>query len=85
VATNDQTRGQHRKGKTHLRKKPMALIPCEKSMGPLTLLKNALRKKGRPWLIKCSDEENLSNVRHFNIFKVKNAKLGRKHTLRRPK
>jgi hypothetical protein len=45
VATNGQTRGQQWEGKAHHRKKPMALISCEKSMGRLTLSKDALGKR----------------------------------------
>jgi len=45
----------------------MTLIPCEKSMGPLTLSKEALREEGTPCLIKCPSERNLSDVKHFNM------------------
>jgi hypothetical protein len=67
VATNGQTRGRQREGKTHHRKKPMALILCEKSTNLLTLSKDALKDEGTPWFIKCSGEENLSDMEHFNI------------------
>jgi hypothetical protein len=66
VATNGQTRGQQQEGKAYHRKKPVVLIPCEKSMDPLTLSKNALREEGIPWRIKYSGERNLSDVGHFN-------------------
>jgi hypothetical protein len=39
---------------------------CEKSMGPLTHSKEALREDRTPWLIKCPSEGNLSDMRHFN-------------------
>jgi hypothetical protein len=36
--------------------------------GPNSLLKDALREEeGTPWLIKCSEEGNLSNVGHFDM------------------
>jgi hypothetical protein len=34
--------------------------------GPYSLSKDALKEEGTPWLIKCSGEGNLSDVRHFN-------------------
>jgi len=43
-----------------------ALILCEKFIGPLTLSKDVLRDERMTWLIKCSGEENLNNVGHFN-------------------
>jgi hypothetical protein len=50
VATNGQTRGQQREGKTHHRKKPVALIPCKspwalsKSPWALLTLKRRLKR-----------------------------------------
>jgi hypothetical protein len=40
----------------------------KKSMGPLTLSKDALREEERPWLIKCPSEEkkNLNDMGYFN-------------------
>jgi hypothetical protein len=46
------------------RKKLVTLIPCVKFMGLLILSKDALREKET--LIKCTGEENLSDVRCFN-------------------
>jgi hypothetical protein len=48
------------------RKKLVTLIPCVKFMGLLILSKDALREKETPCLIKCTGEENLSDVRCFN-------------------
>jgi hypothetical protein len=42
--------------------KPKCCLQCEKSMGLLTLLKNALREDGTPWLIKCPDKGNFTDV-----------------------
>jgi hypothetical protein len=44
------------------------MIPsiCEKSMDPLILSKDALKEEGTSCPIKCPDEGNLSDVRHFN-------------------
>jgi len=44
----------------------VALIPCEKFMGSLTLSKDVLREERTSWLIKCPGEENLNDVGHFN-------------------
>jgi hypothetical protein len=38
---------------------------------PYSPSKDALRKEGTPWLIKCPGERNLSNVGHFNILVIK--------------
>jgi hypothetical protein len=43
------------------------LIPCEKSMGPLALSKNALRGDETLCLIKCQGHVSLGDVRHFNM------------------
>jgi hypothetical protein len=37
-----------------------------KVYGPYSLSKDALRKEGTPWLIKCLDHVSLGDVRHFN-------------------
>jgi hypothetical protein len=68
VATNGQTRGQQREENAHHRKKLEILISYEKSMGSLTLSKDALREEGTPWLIKRPGERNLSDVEHFNRY-----------------
>jgi hypothetical protein len=39
---------------------------CKKSIGPLTLSKDALREEMIPWLIKCSEKRNFSDVEYFN-------------------
>jgi hypothetical protein len=39
--------------------------------GPYSLSKDALREEGTLWLIKCSDEENFSDVGHFNTPELK--------------
>jgi hypothetical protein len=65
AATSCKKKKKKKKVKENTRvHRKVALIPCEKSIGPLILSKDALR--GGSWLIKCPCEGNLNDVEHFN-------------------